>query len=478
MSIVFFSMSHYYRHQKVHFSRFDNYISSGPSLCTLIHANITLLSLSMSLDINSSTVYHMHSDSETRASSSVSSAAEKEEATPRLRSESLSSLPSSRGELMTHENTSEAGSDVVFERQAKQVISGSQSPVGRQQVISGSQSPVGRQQATCISGSQSPVGRQQVISGSQSPVGRQQATCISGSQSPVGRQQVISGSQSPVGRQQATCISGSQSPVGRQQVISGSQSPVGRQQTTCMSDSQSPVGKKGLSRSQSPVGRQHDVSGRVSSASSNTQGSAKHTGSSSDGQGKNDTVTLNNTQIQDDVVDISTTSISSLEDNRDATEVTGGSCAEDVGKMSPNLPSSARTGNSQQSPVAADMTRLSLVDSPKVCIKDGVPYVPSPVPERAPVVQSGHLAVPPSAPRPSPPSSSSLSPSDSKSPPPITPPMSPPPPSVPLTGGNTVTEPEGGVGWGKWAELPKGKVVEVEVTWAPSPTNFTVSGSL
>ena len=441
----------------------------------------------MCLFSTSITVYHVHSDSETRASSSVSSAAEKEEATARQRSESLSSLPSSRGELMTHENTSEAGSDVVFERQSpiakQQVISGSQSPVGRQQVISGSQSPVGRQQV--ISGSQSPVGRQQAISGSQSPVGRQQAISgsqspvgrqqvISGSQSPVGRQQAISGSQSPVGRQQATCISGSQSPVGRQQAtcMSGSQSPVGRQQATCISDSQSPVGKQGLSRSQSPVGRQHDVSGRVSSASSNTQGSAKHTGSSCDGQGKNDTVTLNNTQIQDDVVDISTTSISSLEDNRDATEVTGGSCAE-----SPNLPSSARTGSSQQSPVAADMTRLSLVDSPKVCTKDGVPYVPSPVPERAPVVESGHLAVPPSAPRPSPPSSSSLSPSDTKSPPPITPPMSPPPPSVPLTGGNTVTEPEGGIGWGKWAELPKGKVVEVEVTWAPSPTNFTVSGT-
>ena len=305
----------------------------------------------------------------------------------RQRSESASSLPSTRGELTTHENVSETGSDIVFV---------SHSPVAKQQAMSGGQSPVGRQQT------------------------------------------------------------------------SGSQSPAGRQQT---------------SGSQSPAGRQQGVSGRVSSASSSTQDSVKHVGTCSDGQNKNDSVELSDIQIQDDVADISTTSISSLEDIRGTAEIAGGSCADDGGKVSPNLPSAAHTGSNQQSPVAADMTRLSLVDSPKVCIKDGVPYAPSPVPGRAPEVESGHLAAPPSAPRPSPPTSSSLSPPETKSPPPvssapITPPVSPPPPpSDPLTEGKTVTEPKGEVGWGKWAELPRGKPVEVEVTWAPSPINFTVSGS-
>ena len=153
----------------------------------------------------------------------------------------------------------------------------------------------------------------------------------------------------------------------------------------------------------------------------------------------------------------------------------------DSAKVSPNLSSSSHTSKHHQlSPV--DMKQLSLVDSPKECIRDGVPYVATPVPVVTATGQSGHLAPPPSATGTSTPSSASRSPSQVKSPSPsslrpspvspvpMTPPMSPPP----IVDRPTQTEYGGGVETYKWAEFPSGKVVEVEVTWAPSPTNFSV----
>lgn len=166
---------------------------------------------------------------------------------------------------------------------------------------------------------------------------------------------------------------------------------------------------------------------------------------------------------QDDSDD--TSSISSLETNHiskddDATIKT----MSTGGGVSPS-------SDDQETP-AVDMSKLSLVESPKECIKDGVPYVASPVPGGT--VQSSHLAAPPSATSSSP-SPASLSPSTGphSSSAPTTPPVSPPP--VPLKHA-TSSGPETDIGGGsyKWEELPSGKAVEVEVTWAPSPSNFTV----
>ena len=234
-----------------------------------------------------------------------------------------------------------------------------------------------------------------------------------------------------------------------------------------------------------PVDKQQLMSRASSTANSSTRSSPFHAlalqaRTSYESPSRSDTVSVNSAQIRDE--NIETLSISSLEDtSRDATEFKAS--VSDDGKVSPGRPSSAHAKINQHSPTI-DMTRLSLVDSPKECIKDGVPYVASPVPGMT--VQSCHLAAPSSATRTSPPSSASLSPSYTKSPspgpspavssPPITPPMSPPPDPISKC---TQTTPSVHGSWVegercKWEELPSGKLVEVEVTWAPSPSNFTV----
>ena len=118
---------------------------------------------------------------------------------------------------------------------------------------------------------------------------------------------------------------------------------------------------------------------------------------------------------------------------------------------------------------AADRERLTMVYSPKVCVREGVREVVSPHMGELATAPSGHLAAPPSAQgsassSPAPPVSAHLSSSLS----PMTPPTSPPLVS-------TEDDAVGGVAnSNKWAELPSGGAVEVEVTWTSSPMNFTV----
>ena len=184
-------------------------------------------------------------------------------------------------------------------------------------------------------------------------------------------------------------------------------------------------------------------------------------------------------------------SISSL--NQSASEVESGDALGDEGgssgssNESPNRPTTSTAAQTaRQSSPLLNMNRLTLVDSPKHCVmRHNAPYVPT-IPVEGVVAVSqkpSHLASPPSAPRlastsshqaqsPSPQAPSSphhpprtlvSSPSNT----PTTPPMSPPP----------VASEGGGAGGGasyKWAELSSGRCVEVEVTWASSPTNFTV----
>jgi hypothetical protein len=136
-----------------------------------------------------------------------------------------------------------------------------------------------------------------------------------------------------------------------------------------------------------------------------------------------------------------------------------------------------------QQPVTATVGRgggrMELVHSPKECIRDGVPYVASPEEADYAAVKSGNLPAPPSvsSPSSSPPlitSSPPLSPSVI----PTTPPMSPPPiplvPSADDNNGRTEHGDGGVVVINQWAELPRGRAVEVEVTWSCSPTNFTL----
>ena len=148
-----------------------------------------------------------------------------------------------------------------------------------------------------------------------------------------------------------------------------------------------------------------------------------------------------------------------------------------------------RHNSSAQKSATDDLTK---VFSPKVCIRDGVHYLESP---QAADVVSGHLAAPPSATRSTSSSLSSHSPSlppgtpaplvSSNSPlspssAPVTPPMSPPllSPSEEEEEGQLPARQGGGADVNEWAELPSGRTVEVEVTWAHSPTNFTVSQAI
>ena len=190
-------------------------------------------------------------------------------------------------------------------------------------------------------------------------------------------------------------------------------------------------------------------------------------------------------------------SISSL--NQSGSEVDSEDALGDEGdNESPNLPTSAQT---TQKLTPINMNKLTLVNSPKECIiKSDVPYNLAAMEDVVMVSQqSGHVVAPPSATRTTatsstspnslqikPPSVSAPHPNNSSplmSPhAPMTPPVLPPP----VTTGvvkvvddkrETVSEGSGagGMRLGNWAELPRGKCVEVVVSWAPSPTNFTVS---
>lgn len=214
------------------------------------------------------------------------------------------------------------------------------------------------------------------------------------------------------------------------------------------------------------AGKQRSGPEASSSSNSSTFGSLDHslTLQTKTSFSKSDTGISSSAMAQDNSDD--TSSISSLESNHISKDD-----AVVIKTMSTGDAVSPRPGD-QETP-AVDVSKLSLVESPKECIKDGVPYVASPLPGVA--VQSGHLAAPPSA--TSSPSPASLSPStgphSSASPAPTTPPISPPPVSLKHTSsGGPETHITGGSY--KWEKLPSGKLVEVEVTWAPSPSNFTV----
>ncbi|CAI8001522.1 Tudor domain-containing protein 7 [Geodia barretti] len=118
--------------------------------------------------------------------------------------------------------------------------------------------------------------------------------------------------------------------------------------------------------------------------------------------------------------------------------------------------------------------KMELVHSPKECIRDGVPYVASPEEADSAAVKSGHLVPSPSSSAPLITSSPPFSPSVI----PTTPPMSPPPislaPSADDNSGRTEHGDGGVVVINHWAELPRGRPVEVEITWSCSPTNFTL----
>ena len=183
--------------------------------------------------------------------------------------------------------------------------------------------------------------------------------------------------------------------------------------------------------------------------------------------GRENVVRIDTLQVKDDSCESS--SVSSLNETGSNAE------SDDVEQSSPE--------KVLQPPAVRGTGKLEPVHSPKECIRDGVPYVASPIAGDSPTLKSGHVAARPSDPSPPAPIVSPNHPISPSSVTPTTPPMSPPP--IPLSAASADGDRsgregqqggDGGVaGINRWAELPCGKAVEVEVTWPASPTNFTVS---
>ena len=267
-------------------------------------------------------------------------------------------------------------------------------------------------------------------------------------------------------------------------------------------DGSSEAGSDTVFENQLPGGTQQPASRGSSSASSSTHGGFNQTPalqpqSSIGSPGSNITEALSGVQINEESFESSGSSnqaeyssISSLEDNQlsNVAQITVEASSNDVSVGS--LPSSAQTKPQQHSPQLAKKDPWPVL-SP---IKDRVLNEASPVQSAS--VQPGHLALPPLQSAASSSSSTSLCPSQAESlypkllspispnplSAPTTPQMSPPPvPTTPqmspppvLLAGSVLSgaEVEGAV---RWEELTSGKLVKVEVTWAASPSVFTVS---
>lgn len=167
-------------------------------------------------------------------------------------------------------------------------------------------------------------------------------------------------------------------------------------------------------------------------------------------------------QTRDDNSSLNSSSISSLNESHNVTE-------------SDASVESSSSSEIKQLLVPEVEEKLTLVHSPKECVRGGEPYIAPPPPEAS----GSSLAVPVSSSSSSTRGSSSpglMSPVN-----PISPPMSPPPLSTDESGGSGMKgrcQPQETelVPSSQRVELPA--MAEVIVTWSPSPTNFTVSSNL